>query len=85
MSATNDPPVTSEASATLTTEPPAAGGTATATVNCLGQNLARAELEEAITFLATRLPGLRPASPARLGGLEGIYGIESLPLAWSAP
>lgn len=51
---------------------------------CLGQNLARAELEEAIGFLAPRLPGLRLAGPERLGGVEGIYGIESLPLAWSA-
>jgi cytochrome P450 len=51
---------------------------------CLGSNLARAELEEALTFLAPRLPGLRPAGPARLGGLEGIYGVESLPLAWDA-
>jgi cytochrome P450 len=51
---------------------------------CLGSNLARAELEEAITFLAPRLPGLRPAGEAELGGLEGIYGIESLPLAWTA-
>jgi cytochrome P450 len=51
---------------------------------CLGQNLARAELEEAITFLAPRMPGLRPNGPAKLGGVEGIYNIESLPLAWSA-
>ena len=51
---------------------------------CLGQNLARAELEEALGFLAPRLPGLRAAGPERLGGVEGIYGIESLPLAWSA-
>jgi cytochrome P450 len=50
---------------------------------CLGQNLARAELEEAIGFLAPRMPGLRPAGPAGLGGVEGIYNIESLPLAWS--
>jgi cytochrome P450 len=51
---------------------------------CLGQNLARAELEEAIAFLAPRLPDLRPAGMAELGGVEGIYGIESLPLTWSA-
>ncbi len=51
---------------------------------CLGQNLARAELEEAIGFLAPRLAGLRAAGPARLGGVEGIYGIESLPLAWGS-
>ncbi|HVB43738.1 MAG TPA: cytochrome P450 [Streptosporangiaceae bacterium] len=50
---------------------------------CLGQNLARAELEEALGFLAPRLPGLRLAGPERLGGVEGIYGIESLPLTWS--
>ncbi len=52
---------------------------------CLGQNLARAELEEALTFLAPRMPGLRPAAPAELGGVEGIYGIDALPLAWDAP
>jgi cytochrome P450 len=50
---------------------------------CLGQNLARAELEEAFGFLAPRMPGLRAAGPAELGGVEGIYGIVSLPLAWS--
>jgi hypothetical protein len=26
---------------------------------------------------------LHPAAPAELGGVEGIYGVESLPLAWS--
>ncbi|HUZ56667.1 MAG TPA: cytochrome P450 [Streptosporangiaceae bacterium] len=51
---------------------------------CLGQNLARAELSEALSFLAPRLPRLRAAGPERLGGVEGICGIESLPLAWSA-
>jgi cytochrome P450 len=51
---------------------------------CLGQNLARAELEEALGFLAPRTPGLRPAGPERLGGVEGIYGVETLPLAWQA-
>jgi cytochrome P450 len=51
---------------------------------CLGQNLARAELEEAIAFLAPRMPGLRASGPAKLGGVEGIYNIESLPLAWAA-
>jgi cytochrome P450 len=50
---------------------------------CLGQNLARAELEEALGFLAPRMPGLRAGGSERLGGVEGIYGIESLPLAWS--
>jgi cytochrome P450 len=50
---------------------------------CLGQNLARAELEEALTFLAPRMPGLRPGGAEQLGGVEGIYGIDSLPLVWS--
>ena len=51
---------------------------------CLGSNLARAELEEALTFLSARMPGLHPAGPVQLGDVEGIYGVESLPLAWSA-
>jgi cytochrome P450 len=50
---------------------------------CLGSNLARAELEEAFTFLAPRLPGLRLAGESQLGGIEGIYGIDTLPLACS--
>jgi cytochrome P450 len=51
---------------------------------CLGANLARAELEEALAFLAPRLPGLAADGPAALGGVEGIYGIDELPLAWAA-
>jgi cytochrome P450 len=50
---------------------------------CLGANLATAELEEALTFLAPRMPGLAPDGPARLGGVEGIYGVEALPLTWT--
>ncbi|MBO0824716.1 MAG: cytochrome P450 [Actinobacteria bacterium] len=49
---------------------------------CLGSNLARAELEEALTFLAPRMSGLAPDGPAVLGNVEGIYGVESLPLRW---
>ncbi len=51
---------------------------------CLGANLARAELEEALAFLAPRTPGLAPDGPARLGGVEGIYSVESLPLRWES-
>jgi hypothetical protein len=50
---------------------------------CLGQNLARAELEEALAFLAPRMPQLRVAGPVKLGGVEGIYGVDALPLAWA--
>jgi cytochrome P450 len=42
----------------------------------------RAELAEALTFLAPRMPRLSLAGEPRLGGVEGIYGIESLPLRW---
>jgi cytochrome P450 len=50
---------------------------------CLGANLARAELQEALAFLAPRMPGLAAAGAALLGGVEGIYGIDSLPLSWT--
>jgi cytochrome P450 len=50
---------------------------------CLGVNLARAELEEALTFLAPRMPDLELAGEPTLGGIEGIYNVESLPLRWS--
>ena len=51
---------------------------------CLGVNLARAELEEALAFLAPRMPGLALDGEARLGNIEGIYGVDSLPLRWKA-
>ena len=50
---------------------------------CLGANLARAELEEALAFLAPRTPGLALDGPPQLGGVEGIYGIDKLPIIWS--
>ena len=50
---------------------------------CPGANLARAELEEALAFLAPRTPGLALDGPPQLGGVEGIYGIDKLPITWS--
>jgi cytochrome P450 len=50
---------------------------------CLGVNLARAELEEALTFLAPRMPGLTLDGEPELGGVEGIYGVDALPLRWA--
>ncbi len=50
---------------------------------CLGVNLARAELEEALAFLAPRTGGLALDGPPQLGGVEGIYGIDKLPIIWS--
>ena len=49
---------------------------------CLGANLARAELEEALAFLAPRTPRLRADGPAELGSVERIYGVNALPLTW---
>lgn len=50
---------------------------------CLGANLARAELEEALEFLAPRMPGLALDGEPVLGNIEGIWGVESLPLRWN--
>jgi pentalenic acid synthase len=51
---------------------------------CLGQNLARAEMEIAFQVLFDRLPGLRLAVPAdRIPQKEGILvGVGELPVAW---
>jgi len=49
---------------------------------CLGANLAKAELTEALTFLASRMGGLRLEGDAELGTIQGIYGVERLPVAW---
>jgi cytochrome P450 len=50
---------------------------------CLGVNLARAELEEALTFLATRLHNLTLDGLPEATGVEGIYGMHALPIRWS--
>ena len=50
---------------------------------CPGANLASAELEEALAFLAPRTPGLALDGPPQLGGVEGIYGIDKLPIIWA--
>ena len=52
---------------------------------CLGANLARAELEEALAHLAPRMPGLRLDGPPAWGTVQGIYGLDALPVAWDAP
>jgi cytochrome P450 len=50
---------------------------------CLGANLARAELQEALAFLPTRMPGLELDGEPELGTVHGIYGLDSLPLRWT--
>jgi cytochrome P450 len=52
---------------------------------CIGQNLARVEMQIAFATLARRLPGLRLAvSPdaLRFKGESGIYGMKELPVTW---
>jgi cytochrome P450 len=49
---------------------------------CLGANLARAELQEALAFLPARMPGLELDGQPELGSIHGIYGLERLPLRW---
>ena len=50
---------------------------------CLGANLARAELQEALTFLPQRMPGLALDGEPALGSIHGIYGLERLPIRWT--
>ncbi|MGW5938652.1 cytochrome P450 [Streptomyces celluloflavus] len=52
---------------------------------CLGQNLARAEMEIALRSLFTRIPGLRLAAPAAeipFKPGDTLQGMIELPLAW---
>jgi cytochrome P450 len=52
---------------------------------CIGQNLARVELQVALSTLVRRLPGLRLAvSPEELifAGEQEIYTIHELPVTW---
>jgi len=51
---------------------------------CLGANLARAELQEALAFLPERMPGLALDGEPELGSVQGIYGVERLPLRWNS-
>jgi cytochrome P450 len=51
---------------------------------CLGANLARAELQEALAFLPARMPGLELDGEPELGSIHGIYGLYSLPIRWNA-
>ena len=51
---------------------------------CLGANLATAELEEALTLLPARLPGLRLDGEPRFGTPNGIHHLEALPVRFSS-
>ena len=47
---------------------------------CVGANLARAEMQEGLAFLAERVRTVRLAGEPEFGTPSGIYGLESLPL-----
>jgi cytochrome P450 len=52
---------------------------------CIGQNLARVEMQTAFATLARRMPGLKLAvSPDALKfkGESSIYGMKELPVTW---
>jgi cytochrome P450 len=47
---------------------------------CLGANLAIAELQEALTFLAARVERFEPAGEPKYGTPSGVYGMEEVPV-----
>jgi len=47
---------------------------------CLGANLARAEMQEALTMLAQAMPGLALDGEPEWRAPTGIFGPETLPL-----
>jgi cytochrome P450 len=51
---------------------------------CVGANLARAEMQEALVFLAPRTRGLRLDGEPEFGTPSGIYSLEALPVAFEA-
>ena len=48
---------------------------------CVGANLARLELEEALTFLAENVRAIDLDGEPRFEGITGIYGLAELPVA----
>ena len=52
---------------------------------CLGANLARAELQEALTFLAPRMPGLALEGDPVYDTPLGIYAVNELRLSFDSP
>jgi cytochrome P450 len=50
---------------------------------CVGANLARAELQEALAFLAERVTTLRLDGEPQLQSVSGIYGTDAMPIAFA--
>ncbi len=51
---------------------------------CLGANLARAELGEALAYLAPRMIALELDGEPEFDSINGIYGLRSLPVRFAA-
>jgi cytochrome P450 len=51
---------------------------------CLGANLARAELSEALAYLAPRMPALELDGEPEFDSITGIYGLRALPVRFGA-
>jgi cytochrome P450 len=49
---------------------------------CLGANIARAELQEALAFLPSRMTALALDGEPELDTITGIYGLHRLPVRW---
>jgi cytochrome P450 len=47
---------------------------------CVGANLARAEMEEAVAFLGEHVNSIELDGEPDFGSASGIYGLESLPV-----
>ena len=50
---------------------------------CVGANLARAEMQEALAAIAERMSAVELAGDPEFGTPSGIYGLESLPLRFT--
>jgi cytochrome P450 len=50
---------------------------------CLGANLARAEMQEALAYLPRRMPQLELEGEPTLDTISGIYGVLELPLRFA--
>ena len=51
---------------------------------CLGANVARAELQEALAYLPGVMPGLELDGEPEFDSINGIYGLDRLPIRWRA-
>ena len=50
---------------------------------CLGANLARVEMQEGLSFLASHMRGLELDGEPDYGTISGIYGLERLPIRFT--